>query len=261
MFAQAANAWIRGPSAPALAWHERRAVPELRRGAPRGRLLRDRNPTPPCRSGGRGYSDGGPATSDGRGPGVEHRQSGRGGRTSAMSGPFDSPHVTRCWSWATTSTRHAVRSPRQTMAVAASSRRSRSAAGHIRCSCRVVDGHVNRYLSAADAASRHRLPTRHGPVPSGPARDPVDIRGIVEDRFAPGAPGPARLPRHGAPSVARLEQLLEAGLVEDGYAELLGLVGLGAGVLADDDVVGLLRDRARRPCRRGPGSPPWRSRG
>ena len=37
----------------------------------------------------------------------------------------------------------------------------------------------------------------------------------------------------------------EPVLVEDRYAELLGLVGLGAGVLADHDVVGLLRHRAR----------------
>ena len=41
------------------------------------------------------------------------------------------------------------------------------------------------------------------------------------------------------PSKAR-----EAGLVEDRDPELLGLVGLGAGVVADHDVVGLLRHRA-----------------
>ena len=42
------------------------------------------------------------------------------------------------------------------------------------------------------------------------------------------------------------EQALEARLVEDREAELLGLVGLGAGVVADHDVVGLLGDRPGR---------------
>src|SRR5690349_13100853 len=42
-----------------------------------------------------------------------------------------------------------------------------------------------------------------------------------------------------------LEQLHESGLVEHGDAELPGTVQLGAGFLAGDHEVGLLRDRSR----------------
>ena len=63
------------------------------------------------------------------------------------------------------------------------------------------------------------------------------------------------------PRGAGLEQHLEAGLVEDRDAELLGLVGLGAGAVADHDVVGLLRHRRGRLAAAARGSPPWRRRG
>src|SRR4249919_3789802 len=46
------------------------------------------------------------------------------------------------------------------------------------------------------------------------------------------------------PGRAVLEQHAEAPLVDHGHPELLGLLRLGAGVLADHDVVGLLRHRA-----------------
>src|SRR5687768_15461649 len=55
-----------------------------------------------------------------------------------------------------------------------------------------------------------------------------------------------------------VEEDLEGCLVEHGHTELLGLVSLGAGALADDDEVGLLRHRAGSPPapgldgRRGP---------
>ena len=57
---------------------------------------------------------------------------------------------------------------------------------------------------------------------------------------------------------ALVEEDLEGGLVEHRDTELLGLVGLGAGAVAHDDEVGLLRHRAGSPPaagldgRRGP---------
>src|SRR3954466_5805369 len=45
---------------------------------------------------------------------------------------------------------------------------------------------------------------------------------------------------------AGVEEPAKACLVEDRHAELLRLRGLGAGVGADDDVVGLLRHRTGR---------------
>ena len=48
---------------------------------------------------------------------------------------------------------------------------------------------------------------------------------------------------------------------QDGQAELTGPVLLGPGTRADDDVVGLLGDRAGGLCCRARGSPPWPRRG
>ena len=53
-----------------------------------------------------------------------------------------------------------------------------------------------------------------------------------------------RLSRVTARPGRRSSSTLNAALVEHRHAELLGLLGLGAGVVADHDVVGLLRHRA-----------------
>ena len=75
------------------------------------------------------------------------------------------------------------------------------------------------------------------------ARDPGADRPAPRPGCNP-ARSDQRLPVTAADGPAS-SSTLNAGLVEDRDAEALGLVGLGAGVVADDDVVGLLRHRRR----------------
>ena len=91
-----------------------------------------------------------------------------------------------------------------------------------------------RWLADAPAG---RDPARAaGPRP--PREPAAGVARRAEQRRA------ARLTSGQSPSGPCSSSTLNAALVEHGDAELLGLLGLGAGVVADHDVVGLLRHRA-----------------